>query len=333
MVVVTPKYPKRPKNFAYKFCRLMAKTTLANELGTDACWLLTVIVMTEDARHYRGPVNFWNHQLMGVAGIGSAPALIRVRTRCVEAGWLTYTPGGNRRPATYHVVIPAGLKGVKDDTALGEDPADSPLESEPDSVNASGTEPLTEPLTELEGRGGSINENDTRTVNHGGITAESKRRSSNPDPDPDPNTLAAAAPPREGESPSRGKKRNLPAEPRPRNDLFDAVAEVTGSDPSLNGSIVGKVAAALAKAATPYTPAEVREFARRFHELCPWAAKDGRARPTVPELQKNISRLRAGKPKAAPRPVRTAADVEAEMARRDPLPTPGPASSAPPGDR
>lgn len=45
---------------------------------------------------------------------------------------------------------------------------------------------------------------------------------------------------------------------RARNLLFDAVAEVTGSDPTVTGAHIGKVAAALAKAEPPYTPEEVR---------------------------------------------------------------------------
>ena len=113
--MTTPvKYPKRPQHFAYKFFRLMAKTTLANEIGPDACFFLGVIAMTEDAKRYRGPVGFYNAQLLPIAGIGSIPALIRVRDRCVNAGWLHYTPGGNRRAATYFVTIPPDVEGVKD---------------------------------------------------------------------------------------------------------------------------------------------------------------------------------------------------------------------------
>ena len=47
---------------------------------------------------------------------------------------------------------------------------------------------------------------------------------------------------------------------RPRDELFDAIAEVSHFDPSLksNASGIGKVAAALRKAIPPYTPADVR---------------------------------------------------------------------------
>ena len=82
--------------------------------------------------------------------------------------------------------------------------------------------------------------------------------------------------------------------PRPRNHLFDAVAEVTGADPSVSGSHIAKLAHALAKAEPAYTPDEVREFGRRFHEFCPWAADAGRSRPTINEIEKYIGLLRAG---------------------------------------
>lgn len=79
---------------------------------------------------------------------------------------------------------------------------------------------------------------------------------------------------------------------RPRNELFDAVAEVTGSDPSVTGSHVAKISNALAKAKPPYTPLEVRLFAKRFHDLCPWAKEGGRTIPTLGEIEKHIGKVR-----------------------------------------
>jgi len=99
---------------------------------------------------------------------------------------------------------------------------------------------------------------------------------------------SAAKPPR---------KERKPREPDP---LFDAVAEMTGTDPGAAGSHIGKVAAALRGASPPYTPDEVREFARRLWEFCPWAAKDRRMRPELGELQKHIGKLRASRPKQPP---------------------------------
>src|SRR5262249_47233671 len=47
---------------------------------------------------------------------------------------------------------------------------------------------------------------------------------------------------------------------RKRDELFDAVAEVTASDPKASGSHIGKVCAALRSADPPYTPTEVRSL-------------------------------------------------------------------------
>lgn len=100
--------------------------------------------------------------------------------------------------------------------------------------------------------------------------------------------------------PSADKPPEVPqtTEPRParqRNPLFDAVAEVTRTDPATAGGLIGKVAAALAKADPPYTPDEVREFGRRFWALCPWGQRDNRP-PTPNELQTHIGKVRATPP-------------------------------------
>lgn len=79
--------------------------------------------------------------------------------------------------------------------------------------------------------------------------------------------------------------------PRPPNPLFDAVAEVTRSDPVVTGAHVGKITTLLSRADPPYTPDEVREFGRRFHEFCPWARKDG-SHPTLGTIEKYIGALR-----------------------------------------
>jgi len=100
-------------------------------------------------------------------------------------------------------------------------------------------------------------------------------------------------------------KKSAPTAPRSRtvNPLFDAIAEVTGAPPKAAGSFIAKVAAALAAEEPPFTAAEVREFGRRFSELCPWAAKDNRTRPELGELQKHVGKVRAQPPPAAaPRP-------------------------------
>jgi hypothetical protein len=112
--VSEPKYPERPKFFAYRFCRLMAKTCLANEIGPDACWLLTVIAHTEDARGYRGAVTFYNEQLFPLVGAGSVDSLSRTRAKAISAGWLVYFPGGRKRPGKYWVNVPDQFADMDD---------------------------------------------------------------------------------------------------------------------------------------------------------------------------------------------------------------------------
>lgn len=53
-----------------------------------------------------------------------------------------------------------------------------------------------------------------------------------------------------------------PATPRKRNELFDAVVELTGADPSIEAQAahIGKVCSILRKANPPYTPDEVRSL-------------------------------------------------------------------------
>lgn len=93
----------------------------------------------------------------------------------------------------------------------------------------------------------------------------------------------------------------IPADPKPPpkrkpNPLFDAIAELSGLDPATAGGLIGKAAAAMGKSDPPYTPDDVREFGRRFWELCPYAARNGAERPTVGEIEKNIGLLRAKPP-------------------------------------
>ncbi|MDB5312076.1 MAG: hypothetical protein JWO38_6278 [Gemmataceae bacterium] len=140
-----------------------------------------------------------------------------------------------------------------------------------------------------------------------------------PDPLPVPAGEAPAVPPVDSKPPRKPKTRAA----RPRNPLFDSVAEVTGLDPSTARSHLGKVAAALAEADPPYTPDEVREFARRYLELCSYARGE-RTRPTPGEIEKYVGLVRTNK--AAPAPIiRTAADISLIDA-----PTAPPMSPSPP---
>jgi hypothetical protein len=116
-------YPRRRPFFANRFCRLLTKVCLANQVGPEACFLLVTIAMTEDAKSYRGPVTFWNEQLMAVLGINNVKSLIRVRNKAIEAGWLHYDQGGKGVVGKYWVTIPPDFEGM-DDTPVDENMAE-----------------------------------------------------------------------------------------------------------------------------------------------------------------------------------------------------------------
>lgn len=164
-MLTAPAHTKRPQYFACDFCRLLADNEVAAELGPQAAWLLTTIVMKEDQFRYSRPVTFFNEQLVRILGVGSISSLDRVRARCVEAGWLQYTPGGRRvGPGTYHVTVPVGIESVPTypvllrtgdeqsgskpvDTPLPEDLCSSPVRSKPganreQSDEQSGSKPV-----------------------------------------------------------------------------------------------------------------------------------------------------------------------------------------------
>lgn len=98
--------------------------------------------------------------------------------------------------------------------------------------------------------------------------------------------------------PPKGRGKQGEAKPkveRPRDLLFDAIAEITASDAELCGGQIAKVAQALKKQTPPVTPEEVRQFAERLGEFCPWAKDDGRTIPTVGEVGKYVLRVRVQK--------------------------------------
>jgi len=102
-------YPGRSKFFAHRYCRLLAQSESAQELGPEVCWLLTVIVHQEDANRYRGPVTFWNEQLTSQCGMGSVNRLHRARLRAIDAGFLHYVQGGKSRIGQYWVTVCTGM--------------------------------------------------------------------------------------------------------------------------------------------------------------------------------------------------------------------------------
>ncbi len=107
-------YPKRESHFAHKFGRVIFRCCLANEIGADTCYLLLQIAHTEDSARYRGPVTFFNEQLVSVCGCANVKALARLRQKAIEAGWLDYQPGGKGTAGRYFVTIPDSHKSVGD---------------------------------------------------------------------------------------------------------------------------------------------------------------------------------------------------------------------------
>jgi hypothetical protein len=114
MAEVVRDYPKRPRFFANRFIRVLAKACVANYLGPEGFTLLAVIAMTEDAKGYRDPVTFFNEQLMPLVGAKNVKALDRVRSKAVVAGWLIYQPGGKGKAGRYWVDIPTAHTGWDD---------------------------------------------------------------------------------------------------------------------------------------------------------------------------------------------------------------------------
>lgn len=112
----------RPRYFAHKFVRILTRTCAAMEIGTDGFCLLSIIVHTEDAAHYSGPVTFWNDQLISVTGLNTWNRLDRARSKAVDAGWLHYEPGGKGKVGRYWVTIPSQYEGLPDNSTAEDDP-------------------------------------------------------------------------------------------------------------------------------------------------------------------------------------------------------------------
>jgi hypothetical protein len=92
----------------------MVKTCVAQEHGQGVFALLCVIAHTEDARHYTSAVTFWNEQLAAVTGFANVKAMDRQREKAIEAGWLTYIPGGKAKPGRYWINVPSQFQTLDD---------------------------------------------------------------------------------------------------------------------------------------------------------------------------------------------------------------------------
>lgn len=168
-------YPagKRGGFFAHKFVRLMHKTALANDLGTDVVLLLVIIAHTEDAARYSGPVTFWNSQLQETTGLKKWERLNRCRKEAMAAGWLYYEDGGNRKPGRYWVTIPEGYEQI----------SDAPIE------------PTCTGLQPEKGYKQGYDEGYKQGYDAGYVEGVKQGEPSIPDPNPNPGTVPAGADP------------------------------------------------------------------------------------------------------------------------------------------
>ena len=97
-------YPSdRTSFFAVRYIKWLMDSGAVQEVGPDALAVLIAVVMREDDTRYQRPVNFFNDQLAERCGIVSTHALIRARTRAVDAGLLNYDPATKRNPGRYFV--------------------------------------------------------------------------------------------------------------------------------------------------------------------------------------------------------------------------------------
>lgn len=266
-----PTYPKRPSHFAHKFCRLLAKATIANEMGSDVCWMLAVIAHTEDAKQYRGPVLFHNGQLMSFCGFKSEDVLARCRKTAVDAGWLHYLKGSRTVAPRYWVLVPSHMLG-KDDMPSDERPDKYEIGESAESDSPYPKNAVVRPVN--------------HPVDRQSIASQSPGRSSEPS-SLHLNLHQQRTPPLPPAEPG-GEKELL------RNELRKAVAEVSGRDPISGNTKIARAVGKLLRASPPYTAAEVREFGKRFWELCPYAKEQKRARPTPKEIAAEIGLIRAG---------------------------------------
>jgi hypothetical protein len=144
-----PAERKLQRFFAMKFLRLLVKTAAAQAIGTDGCWLLTIVVTTEDKTRYRRGVTFYNEQLMSLLGFTRWHKLDAVRTAAIEHGWLHYNPppkGTRGRPGIYWVTLPSYAVDLPDDFLDEGEPSTPPSTESVDSQDQPSTESVDTPV-------------------------------------------------------------------------------------------------------------------------------------------------------------------------------------------
>lgn len=119
-------YPPRDSHFAHKTFRLMHKASVAAEIGRDAFCIVAVVLHTEDAARYRGPVRFYNSQLMETLGFAKWESFAKARQRAIDSGWLVYFGDGKRSAGQYYVTVPDGYGDICDSPIEESSPGSYP---------------------------------------------------------------------------------------------------------------------------------------------------------------------------------------------------------------
>jgi len=136
-------YPKRGNHFAHKVVRLMIRVCAAQEIGSDAFALITIVAHTEDAKRYTAPVTWWNNQLQSVLGF-TWGKLDRARKRAVAAQWLHYEPGGKGKVGKYWVTVPKEFEHLPDGAVDEDFPFILPTHKETTGEDSKLSSPLAE---------------------------------------------------------------------------------------------------------------------------------------------------------------------------------------------
>lgn len=129
-------YPVKGSHYAHRTFRLMHKASVPAEIGRDAFCIVAVVLHTEDAARYRGPVTFYNSQLMETLGFAKWDQFDKARRRAVESGWLVYEGCGKRKPGQYFVTIPDGYSQIDDGMIEDIIPADGYKQGHNDGYKA-----------------------------------------------------------------------------------------------------------------------------------------------------------------------------------------------------
>ncbi len=159
------------------------------------------------------------------------------------------------------------------------------------------------------------------------VDASASTQTSQTSPSLSPSSLPPSSPPITPSTPPNSSPSDPPSpslrggeagQTRKRDELFDAVAEVTSSDPAVSGSHIGRLCKLLRQADPAYTPGEVRSWAELVQSLPWWQG----SAPSLGFMEKDIGRIRAKPAERKAKPdARTQAILNARKAKECPKPS------------